>query len=73
MLQASSSPAVQKSPGDKEKPFYDGGSSPTPSTKPDDDMTDFAAITEKERARVLRKLDLHLLPFVSLLYLLSFL
>lgn len=29
--------------------------------------------TEKERKRVLRKMDLHLLPFVSLLYLLSFL
>ena len=28
---------------------------------------------EVERKRVLRKMDLHLLPFVSILYLLSFL
>ncbi|KAL4074089.1 major facilitator superfamily domain-containing protein [Scleroderma yunnanense] len=30
-------------------------------------------LNPKERARILRKLDIHLLPFVSLLYLLSFL
>lgn len=29
--------------------------------------------TEAETKRVLRKMDLHILPFVSLLYLLSFL
>ncbi len=29
--------------------------------------------SEKERARVLRKMDWNLLPFISLLYLLSFL
>ena len=30
-------------------------------------------ITEEKRKRVLRKLDVHLLPFISTLYLLSFL
>jgi hypothetical protein len=30
-------------------------------------------IDEKHEKRILRKLDIHLLPFVSLLYLLSFL
>lgn len=30
-------------------------------------------ISEAERKRVLRKLDIHLLPFISTLYLLSFL
>lgn len=30
-------------------------------------------LSEEEYQRVLRKIDLHLLPFVSLLYLLSFL
>ena len=30
-------------------------------------------LSPAERARILRKLDVHLLPFVSLLYLLSFL
>jgi hypothetical protein len=32
-----------------------------------------AILTEAERNRLLRKIDLHILPFVSLLYLLSFL
>jgi hypothetical protein len=32
-----------------------------------------AVVSHAERQRVLRKLDIHLLPFVSLLYLLSFL
>jgi hypothetical protein len=30
-------------------------------------------IDEKQEKRILRKLDIHLLPFISLLYLLSFL
>ncbi|KAF5346736.1 hypothetical protein D9756_010402 [Leucocoprinus leucothites] len=34
---------------------------------------DWVDHSEKERARVLRKMDWHLLPFISLLYLLSFL
>lgn len=30
-------------------------------------------VTEEEKKKVLRKMDWHLLPFISLLYLLSFL
>jgi hypothetical protein len=32
-----------------------------------------AVLSETERNRILRKIDVHILPFVSLLYLLSFL
>jgi len=32
-----------------------------------------ASISEADRKKVLRKMDIHLLPFVSCLYLLSFL
>jgi hypothetical protein len=35
--------------------------------------TEVASVSEADRKRVLRKMDIHLLPFVSFLYLLSFL
>jgi hypothetical protein len=38
-----------------------------------DGASDVVELSPAERARLLRKLDLHLLPLVSLLYLLSFL
>lgn len=39
----------------------------------EDDDTEASGIDHKHEKRVLRKMDFHLLPFVSLLYLLSFL
>lgn len=38
-----------------------------------DDAKDVVGLSPVERARLLRKIDWHLLPLVSLLYLLSFL
>ena len=38
-----------------------------------DDASSVMELSPTERARLLRKLDRHLLPFVSLLYFLSFL
>ena len=54
-------------PVPNEKDSYDE----TVSDIKDDDIGPI--LTEAERKRVLRKIDLHILPFVSLLYLLSFL
>lgn len=54
---------------DGEAKTIEGGSLSSGDTK-DEVWVDHS---EKERARILRKMDWHLLPFISLLYLLSFL
>ena len=38
-----------------------------------DDIMDTLDLSAKEHARILRKLDWHILPIISLLYLLAFL
>jgi hypothetical protein len=50
-----------------EKVSYEGDDIPSPTKEHEVEITDIA------RKKILRKLDVHLLPFVSLLYLLSFL
>jgi len=56
-----------------EKSSYDGTHSEGNSKDADADEDAGMMLTDVERNRVLRKVDLHILPFVSLLYLLSFL
>jgi len=57
---------------DKEKASYDETFSRNSKVVVDEDLG-APILTEAERNRLLRKIDLHILPFVSLLYLLSFL
>ncbi|KAH7888879.1 major facilitator superfamily domain-containing protein [Phlebopus sp. FC_14] len=45
----------------------------TEASRNEKEIVDAAQLSPAERSRILRKLDWHLLPFVSLLYLLSFL
>jgi hypothetical protein len=56
-------------PAGSEKPFYDDENDIAQT----DEHPNVTEVDSGERKRILRKLDSHLLPIVTLLYLLSFL